>query len=157
MWTAVLVGWDPPLPHLVSDTRSLLVSQDRRHRFVTPGSLLTWGGALFFYLEYSVSVHLRLFCLRQLQVSLEAIVNSTSKTGTCIIGSWHSKLCLFWQETKLPKIRKALLFSYMYLHWVETITVLLSSYVNEIIFRINSFTVKEIIRPYFLRFVCSWR
>ncbi len=38
--TAVLIGWDPatpPLPqHLDSYTRELLVSQDRRHLFVTP-------------------------------------------------------------------------------------------------------------------------
>ncbi len=37
--TAVLIGWDPttpPPPHLVSNTRALLVSQDRRHLSVTP-------------------------------------------------------------------------------------------------------------------------
>jgi hypothetical protein len=38
--TAVLIGWDPeppPIPpHLGSYTRALLVSQDRRHLFVTP-------------------------------------------------------------------------------------------------------------------------
>ncbi len=39
--TALLIGWDPatppPLPpHLGSYTRALLVSQDRRHLFVTP-------------------------------------------------------------------------------------------------------------------------
>ncbi len=41
MCTAVLIGWDPatpPLPpHLGSYTRALLVSQDRRPLFVTPG------------------------------------------------------------------------------------------------------------------------
>jgi hypothetical protein len=39
--TAVLIGWNPaspPPPHLGSYTRALLVSQDRRHLFVTP-----WG------------------------------------------------------------------------------------------------------------------
>ncbi len=37
MSTAVLIGRDPLLPqHLGSDTRALLVSQDRRHLFVTP-------------------------------------------------------------------------------------------------------------------------
>ncbi len=44
MWTAVLIGWgpkpDPPptpiSPHFGSYTRALLVSQDRRHLFVTP-------------------------------------------------------------------------------------------------------------------------
>ncbi len=39
-YIAVLIGWDaatPPLPtHLGSCTRALLVSQDRRHLFVTP-------------------------------------------------------------------------------------------------------------------------
>ncbi len=38
--TAVLIGWDPAIPplppHLGSYTRALLVSQDRRHLFVTP-------------------------------------------------------------------------------------------------------------------------
>ncbi len=38
--TAVLIGWDsattPLPPHLGSYTRALLVSQDRRHLFVTP-------------------------------------------------------------------------------------------------------------------------
>ncbi len=42
MCTAVLIGWDaaPPLlyPHLGSYTRAQLVSQDRRHLFVTPFS-----------------------------------------------------------------------------------------------------------------------
>ncbi len=33
----VLFGWDPAPPHLGSYTRALLVSQDRRHLFVTPG------------------------------------------------------------------------------------------------------------------------
>ncbi len=41
--TAVLIGWDPgtpPLPpHLGSYTSALLVSQDRRHLFVTPWSM----------------------------------------------------------------------------------------------------------------------
>ncbi len=41
MCTAVLIGWDPQLPHppalgLVQYTRALLVSKDRRHLFVTP-------------------------------------------------------------------------------------------------------------------------
>ncbi len=41
MCTAVLIGWDPATPppppsHLGSCTRLLLVSQDRRHFFVTP-------------------------------------------------------------------------------------------------------------------------
>ncbi len=40
MYTAVLIGWDfrtlPPPPHLNSYARALLVSQDRRHLFVTP-------------------------------------------------------------------------------------------------------------------------
>jgi hypothetical protein len=41
MYTAVLIGWGPqpppPPPHLGSYLRALLVSQDRRHLFVTPG------------------------------------------------------------------------------------------------------------------------
>ncbi len=40
LWTSVLIGWDlatPPLnPHLSLYTRALLVSQDRKHLFVTP-------------------------------------------------------------------------------------------------------------------------
>ncbi len=43
MGTAVVIGWDPatPLPlHLGANTRALLVSQDRRHLFVTPWALL---------------------------------------------------------------------------------------------------------------------
>jgi hypothetical protein len=42
--TAGLIGWDPATPllptHLGSFTRALLVSQDRRHLFVTPWSRL---------------------------------------------------------------------------------------------------------------------
>jgi hypothetical protein len=44
MFTAVLIGRDPatlPLPpHMGSYTRALLVSQDKRHLFVTPWCLL---------------------------------------------------------------------------------------------------------------------
>ncbi len=40
LYTPVLIGWDPATPrlppHLGSYTRALLVSQDRRHLFVTP-------------------------------------------------------------------------------------------------------------------------
>ncbi len=37
----VLIGWNPPPPQLGSYTRALLVSQDRRHLFVTPCVLST--------------------------------------------------------------------------------------------------------------------
>ncbi len=44
LFTAVLIGLDPakPLlpPHLGSFSKALLVSQDRRHLFVTPGANL---------------------------------------------------------------------------------------------------------------------
>jgi hypothetical protein len=46
--TAVLIAWDPatpPPPHLGSYTRPLLVSQDRRHLFVTPWSKVGHGAA----------------------------------------------------------------------------------------------------------------
>jgi hypothetical protein len=40
VYTAGLIGWDPATspPHLGSYTSALLVSQDRRHLFVTPCS-----------------------------------------------------------------------------------------------------------------------
>jgi hypothetical protein len=57
MCTAVLIGWDPtfhnsPPPHLGSCTMALLVSQDRRHLFVTPwrsafGTLLRIRSPIF--------------------------------------------------------------------------------------------------------------
>ncbi len=46
MFTAVLIGWDPPLPPIWAHIQYegaiiLLVSQDRRHLFVTPCSKRT--------------------------------------------------------------------------------------------------------------------
>jgi hypothetical protein len=51
--TAALIGWDPATPppsslppHMGSYTRALLVSQDRRHLFVTPWPVLIRKGNL---------------------------------------------------------------------------------------------------------------
>ncbi len=48
LYIAVLVGWNPATPpsprHWGSYTRALLVSQDRRHLFVTSCAYLTLGG-----------------------------------------------------------------------------------------------------------------
>ncbi len=55
----VLIGWDsasPPPPHLGSFTRALLVSQDRRHIFVTPCSTFMVSSHILITM-YNLCVH----------------------------------------------------------------------------------------------------
>ncbi len=57
MCTAVLIGWDPapppsPIRHWDSYMRTLLVSQDRRHLFVTPCSGYLLLNIVFSNIEY---------------------------------------------------------------------------------------------------------
>ncbi len=83
MCTAVLIGWvpatppPPPPPHLGSNTGALLVSQDRRHLYVTPCKTLSQPRNVFQNgNDFPVSFYSNLFTIRPIHRPKQTIPQS---------------------------------------------------------------------------------
>ncbi len=89
--TAVLIGWDPttPLPpHLGSYTRSLLVSQDRRHLFVTPWLRLLYNLSFMFWAGLGVDINTTNYSMSEAMLSLNNIALSSHHVKQVSFISW---------------------------------------------------------------------